>query len=50
MANVGALDKYDDEFKLKNDDVYISFLPLAHCFERFMMLSAIANRMEVGFY
>lgn len=31
-------------------DIYYSYLPLAHVFERFMMTCCIAYRMQYGFY
>lgn len=50
VSNVGAMAGYDGEFELRNDDVYLSYLPLAHVFERCLMLCAMAYQMEYGFF
>jgi long-chain acyl-CoA synthetase len=42
MANVGAMEVFDEIFKILDDEVYISYLPLAHVFERFFMLVIMA--------
>ena len=49
-ANVGAFDKFDSDFNLTQEDMYISFLPLAHCFERFMMFLCMTKKIRIGFY
>eukprot|EP00347_Sterkiella_histriomuscorum_P021352 403334285 len=50
MANVGGLQVNDGQFKLLDTDSYISYLPLAHVFERMMMLSCMTHRVQYGFY
>ena len=50
VANIGAMQVYDSQFKFEESDVYISYLPLAHSFERFLMNAAMANRVRYGFY
>jgi len=50
VANIGGMNKFDGEFELRDDDVYISYLPLAHVFERLMLLTGMAIKMEIGFY
>jgi long-chain acyl-CoA synthetase len=43
LANVGGMDCFDGVFKFYPDDVYISYLPLAHVFERFLMLTCMCR-------
>ena len=51
VCNVGAMCKFDNgQFKILDGDVYISYLPLAHVFERFMYLAMMAYGVSVGFY
>ena len=45
VANVGGMLKYDGEFGLRDDDVYISYLPLAHVLERCLLLCALGYQM-----
>jgi long-chain acyl-CoA synthetase len=42
VANIGGMNKSDPDLNLHEDDVYISYLPLAHVFERLFMLTAMA--------
>lgn len=42
LSNVGAVEFLDGVFALQQDDVYISYLPLAHVFERFFMLACLS--------
>jgi long-chain acyl-CoA synthetase len=37
-ANVGAFSRFDSQIQVFEDDVYISYLPLSHIFERFLMV------------
>lgn len=51
VCNIGGMSKFDGgQFSLRPDDVYISYLPLAHVFERFMYLCMVAHGISVGFY
>lgn len=50
MANVGAITKFDNEISFYDDDSYISYLPLAHVFERFMMVCCVSYGIMYGFY
>lgn len=51
VCNIGGLEKFDGgQFQVREDDVYISYLPLAHVFERFMYLAMVAHGVGVGFY
>jgi long-chain acyl-CoA synthetase len=50
VANIEAMTKFDDSFNLLDTDSYISYLPLAHVFERFMMTSCLAYKLQYGFY
>lgn len=42
--------KWDPEFKIKDDDVYISYLPLAHVIERCLLLCAMGYKFQYGFF
>lgn len=50
VSNIEGLHRFDGVFKFYNDDVYISYLPLAHVFERMLMLACMANHVQYGFY
>lgn len=50
IANIASMERFDGVFKFQPDDVYISYLPLAHVFERFLMNVCMANQMQYGFY
>lgn len=50
VSNCGNLTRFDGEFKIREDDVYFSYLPLAHVFERCMLLVAVVYKMQIGFY
>lgn len=41
VSNLGAMERFDGVFKFKNDDVYISYLPLAHVLERYFMIATM---------
>lgn len=43
VVNIGGLDFYPDKYN--DEDTCISYLPLAHVFERLMLLTAMAVRM-----
>jgi len=45
VANIEAMTKFDGSFNLLDTDSYISYLPLAHVFERFMMTSCLAYKL-----
>lgn len=50
-ANIGSMPIFDGgQLTIRNDDIYISYLPLAHVFERFMYLAVIAFNGQYGFY
>jgi len=50
MANIASFTKFDGVFTIYPDDVYISYLPLAHVFERLLMTACMAFQIEYGFY
>ena len=50
VSNVAGFTQFDNEFKFYEDDIYISYLPLAHVFERCLLLSGMAYRCKIGFY
>ncbi len=45
VANAGGLTKFDGIFNFLPDDIYISYLPLAHVFERSIMIAAMASQI-----
>ena len=50
VSNMGGLDRTEDSDKYNDTDSYISYLPLAHVFERLLLLTCMAVKMEIGFY
>ena len=50
MANIASFTKFDGVFTIYPDDVYISYLPLAHVFERLLMTACMAFQIQYGFY
>jgi long-chain acyl-CoA synthetase len=50
VANIGGMHHFDGEFELRDDDVYISYLPLAHVFERCLLLCSMGYKMQYGFF
>lgn len=50
VANIANFNRFDGVFKVYPDDVYISYLPLAHVFERFLMTACMAFQIQYGFY
>jgi long-chain acyl-CoA synthetase len=50
IANLGAFEGFDGQFRLYPTDVYISYLPLAHVLERMLMLLCMAEGVQYGFY
>lgn len=50
VSNIGGMNKFDGEFEIRDDDVYISYLPLAHVFERCLLLCAMGSKMQYGFF
>jgi long-chain acyl-CoA synthetase len=50
ITNIACMEKFDGVFKPQDDDVYMSYLPLAHVFERFMMTMCVAYRIQYGLY
>ena len=49
-SNIGGMHHFDGEFAIKSDDVYISYLPLAHVFERVLLLCSMGYAMQYGFF
>jgi long-chain acyl-CoA synthetase len=50
VSNCAGLTRFDGTFKIRDDDVYFSYLPLAHVFERCILLVAVVYKMQIGFY
>ncbi len=50
VSNIGGMHHFDGEFQIRDDDIYISYLPLAHVFERCMLLCAMGYKMQYGFF
>ena len=42
--------KVGEGYEVSPDDTYISYLPLAHVFDRLGVYSSLANGAGVGFY
>ncbi len=40
----------DEKIKVYHDDIYVSYLPLAHVLERCFMVTVLMNRGRIGFY
>lgn len=49
-SNIGAMNAFDPGFTLRDDDVYISYLPLAHVFERMLLMAAMGYMFQYGFF
>jgi len=51
VSNVDGINKFDGgTFSFLDTDYYISYLPLAHVFERFNMIACMSYRVHYGFY
>jgi long-chain acyl-CoA synthetase len=50
VASIGAIMLAKDRDTYTDKDVYISYLPLAHVFERLLLMTAMAVKMQVGFF
>ena len=50
IANIENFTNFDGVLSFREDDVYISYLPLAHVFERLFMNICMAHQIQYGFY
>ncbi|CDW80098.1 amp-binding enzyme family protein [Stylonychia lemnae] len=50
IANISAINRFDGVFSFQDDDVYISYLPLAHVFERMCMIACMTYQVRYGFF
>jgi long-chain acyl-CoA synthetase len=50
VCNIGGINTFDPDLELYDTDVYISYLPLAHVIERFLLLSSMAYKIQYGFF
>jgi len=50
LANIENFTNFDGILNFYPDDVYISYLPLAHIFERLFMTICMAHQLKYGFY
>jgi long-chain acyl-CoA synthetase len=50
VCNIGGINEFDGTFYIRDDDVYISYLPLAHVMERFLFTCCMAKKMQYGFF
>ncbi len=39
-----------EEDQFNENDTYVSYLPLAHVYERMMLIISMALKMRIGFY
>jgi long-chain acyl-CoA synthetase len=45
VCNIGGMTMFDPEFYITENDVYLSYLPLAHVIERCLLLCAMGFKM-----
>lgn len=50
VANIGGVDLLHEDDRYNENDTYISYLPLAHVYERLMLIISMAAKMRIGFY
>jgi long-chain acyl-CoA synthetase len=50
LTNARQFELFDSEFLPTGDDVHLSYLPLAHVFERLMYVLSIGYQMKIGIY
>lgn len=50
VSTIGSMAGFDGVFNLYEDDVYISYLPLAHVMERSLLMASMAYKMQYGFF
>ena len=50
MANASTIELFDANFQVSSDDIYISYLPLAHVLERLMIVGCYGYAIAIGFY
>jgi long-chain acyl-CoA synthetase len=50
VVNIGSLSLYNQGDCYTENDIYVSYLPLAHVYERLMLVISMAIKMQVGFY
>lgn len=50
VSNIEGMNKFDGVMAFYDDDIYISYLPLAHVFERLLMLTCVSYYVQYGFY
>jgi long-chain acyl-CoA synthetase len=51
VVNISCIDdNLNEEDRYSENDVYISYLPLAHVYERLMLTISMAIKMQIGFY
>ena len=50
VCNIGGMTMFDPEFYITENDVYLSYLPLAHVIERCLLVCAMGYKMQYGFF
>ena len=50
VSTAAAGNRFDRDFEVNENDVFYSYLPLAHVMERGMLISALLNCCQYGFY
>jgi long-chain acyl-CoA synthetase len=50
VVNIAGLELLHEDDRYNENDTYISYLPLAHVYERLMLIISMSFRMRIGFY
>lgn len=50
VVNIASRSLMNPDEQYVENDTYISYLPLAHVYERIMLIISMAGKMRIGFY
>jgi long-chain acyl-CoA synthetase len=50
VVNIAAMELLHEDDRYNENDTYVSYLPLAHVYERLMLIISMAVKMRIGFY